>query len=107
MPLYEKIEVECRTLQEGIRKVIELVEQLKDVPPKEPPAPAPEGHVPQHTIEEVRDALRGVVGDDGDNGRARCREMLAKYGATKVSEVNPKDYDALYEEATLWKEIPF
>lgn len=57
---------------------------------------APE--VPTRTIDEVRSVL---VEKSRDGHSAEVRELLGKYGATKLSEINPKDYDALLEDAEV------
>lgn len=57
-----------------------------------------EANKPQVTItlEEVRRALAEL---SRDGFTAQVRELLVKYGAKKLSEVNPDKYEALMQEA--------
>ena len=60
--------------------------------------PEKEANKPQVTItlEEVRRALAEL---SRDGFTAQVRELLMKYGAKKLSEVNPDKYEALMQEA--------
>ena len=60
--------------------------------------PEKESNKPQVTItlEEVRRALAEL---SRDGFTAQVRELLMKYGAKKLSEVNPDKYEALMQEA--------
>ena len=60
--------------------------------------PEKEANKPQVTItlEEVRRALAEL---SRDGFTTQVRELLMKYGAKKLSEVNPDKYEALMQEA--------
>lgn len=50
------------------------------------------------TLEEVR----AVLAEKSRNGHtAKIRELLEKYGATKLSEIDPQKYAALLAEAEV------
>ena len=50
------------------------------------------------TLEEVR----AVLAEKSRNGHtAKIRELLEKHGAAKLSEIDPKKYDALLAEAEV------
>ena len=50
------------------------------------------------TLEEVR----AVLAEKSRNGHtAKVRELLVKYGAAKLSEIEPSKYDALLADAAL------
>ena len=52
------------------------------------------------TLEDVRSVLSGISA----NGHgAEIRELLKKYGQTKLSEIDPKDYPALLADAEVLK----
>ena len=53
---------------------------------------------PQHTLESVR-AILADVSRAGHT--AEVRELLKKYGAAKLSEINPGCYEALVAEAEV------
>lgn len=53
---------------------------------------------PTHTIDEVRSIL---VEKSRDGRSAQVRELLGKYGASKLSEINPEDYEALIKDAEV------
>ena len=58
-------------------------------------APAPE---PALTLE----AVRAVLADKSRNGHtAEIRSLLQKYGAAKLSEIDPANYKALLAEAEV------
>ena len=62
--------------------------------PEAPTAPAR----PALTLEEVR----AVLADKSRTGHtAEIRELLKKYGASKLSLVDPKHYEALLREAEV------
>lgn len=53
---------------------------------------------PQLSLEEVR----GVLAEKSANGHsAKIRALLKKYGHTKLSEIDPKDYPALLADAEV------
>lgn len=66
---------------------------------------APEVRNPEEKTQEEKDYLsledvRAVLADIARKGKtAMIRELLQKYGADKLSVVNPKDYNALLAEA--------
>lgn len=61
----------------------------------ETPKPVPAKEI---TLEEVR----AVLAEKSRNGHtAKVRELLIKYGAAKLSEIDPSKYDALLAEAAL------
>lgn len=60
-------------------------------------APEPEAK-PAVTLEQVR----AVLADKSRAGHtAAIRDLLQKYGATKLSQVDPKHYDALLRDAEV------
>lgn len=61
----------------------------EEVPPEKPKA---------ITLEEVR----AVLAEKSRAGHtAKVRELLEKYGATKLSEIEPSQYPSLLEEAEV------
>ncbi len=67
--------------------------------PATPPAPAPAAPPPKAiTLEEVR----AVLAERSHDGyTAEVRGLLQKYGAEKLSGVDPKRYAALLEDAEV------
>jgi hypothetical protein len=62
------------------------------VQPKSKPTPKP------LTLEDVR----AVLAEKSRNGHtAKIRELLEKYGASKLSEIDPQKYAALLAEAEV------
>lgn len=54
------------------------------------------------TLEEVR----AILADKSRNGHtAEIRSLLQKYGATKLSGVNPADYNSLLKDAEGLKDV--
>ena len=67
----------------------------------EPTPDKPESSVPEKkaiTLEEVRAVL---AEKSRDGHTAEIRELLQKYGADKLSEINASDYPALLAEAEV------
>ncbi len=65
--------------------------------PKEEVAAKPEPK-PQLTLEQVR----AVLADKSRAGHtAAVRELLQKYGASKLSQIDPANYEALMREAEV------
>ena len=75
-----------------------LARQFSGETDKEPAA-APEPEVkPAVTLEQVR----AVLADKSRAGHtAAIRDLLQKYGATKLSQVDPKYYEALLRDAEV------
>jgi len=71
-----------------------LAEQFSSIDPI--PEPTPTKPVP--TLE----AVRAVLAEKSRNGHtAKIRELLKKYGAAKLSEIDPQKYAALLAEAEV------
>ena len=89
------------SLAESIKVVAEVIssnEQPKiaaQTIKKSPPPAAPEKVV---TLEQVRTVL---AEKSQDGLTAEVRALLEKYGAQKLSAVDPKDYAALLKEAEV------
>lgn len=61
--------------------------------PQDKPSPIP---APQVTLEQVR----AVLADKSQDGKiAEVRALISRYGAKKLSEVDPKHYPALLADA--------
>lgn len=54
--------------------------------------------IPFATLEDVRKVL---MEKSRDGHTAEVKEILKKYGADKLSAVEPKDYDAILKEAEV------
>ena len=67
--------------------------------PETPPVPAPADPPPKAiTLEEVR----AVLAEKSHDGyTAEVRDLLQKYGAEKLSGVDPKHYAALLKDAEV------
>lgn len=75
----------------------EYKEPVQDIQtePAEPSAPA-EPVEPELTLEDVR----GVLSDIARSGnREGVKSLLEKYGASKLSAIDPNDYAALLKDA--------
>lgn len=79
-----------------VNQCIEVLESIKaELAPKDNKAKV-ETEAPAHTLEEVR----AVLADLSRRGfTTNVRLMLVGVGASKLSEVDPKDYGALLEKA--------
>ena len=75
-----------------------LAQQFSDAGDAEPTTqPKPE-EKPALTLEQVR----AVLADKSRAGHtAAIRDLLQKYGASKLSQVDPKNYEALLRDAEV------
>ena len=98
MKLLLDVVQELRSLADSIQTLCNaLVEhEYSDSVPDPAPAPAPAAPEKKVTLEEVR----AVLAEKSHDGlTAEVRELLQKYGATKLSGVDPKHYAALLKDA--------
>lgn len=84
---------QCGETLIGISQSLSSMFSGSDEPPE---TPAPEEKV--ITLEEVRAVL---AEKSRDGHTAKIRELLQKYGADKLSEINASDYPALLAEAEV------
>jgi hypothetical protein len=92
---------DIRSLADSLQAVATALEDA-DAPnlaPAAPPAPAPADLPPKAiTLEEVRAVL---AERSYDGYTAEVRGLLQKYGAEKLSGVDPKHYAALLKDAEV------
>ena len=75
-----------------------LAQQFSDAGDMEPPTEPKPDKKPALTLEQVR----AVLADKSRAGHtAAVRELLQKYGAAKLSQVDPKHYEALMKDAEV------
>lgn len=87
-----------KTIKEVLANVIKELTELQVNLPKEDlkSTKAKEEVKPAVTLEEVRSVLVNLT----RNGLTKeVKEMLKKHGANKLSEIDPKDYSDLLNEA--------
>lgn len=88
---------QCGETLIGISQSLYSMFNSNDEPTQTKPAtPAPEEKV--ITLEEVRVIL---AEKSRDGHTAKIRELLQKYGADKLSEINASDYPALLAEVEV------
>ena len=87
---------DLRTAAASINEVADtLAEMFSSNAPEEPVATLPQ---PKVTLETVR----AVLAEKSRKGfTAQVRTMLQKYGAPKLSQIDPADYPALMAEAEV------
>ena len=75
-----------------------LAQQCSDADSTDPVPEAQPEKKPELTLEQVR----AVLADKSRAGHtASVRELLQKYGAAKLSQVDPKHYEALKKDAEV------
>lgn len=100
MKLLLDVVQDLRSLADSIQTLCNaLVEhEYSDSVPDPTPAPTPASPEKKVTLEEVR----AVLAEKSHDGlTAEVRELLQKYGATKLSGVDPKHYAALLKDAEV------
>ena len=76
-------------LKEIAKNLVGLAESLEKLAESESPPP-------NVTLEEVRSVLASL---SAEGKTAQVRDLIEKYGATKLSEVDPVHYAGLMEDA--------
>lgn len=92
--LISDLRTAAATINEAIRTLTEMFSGKAaeaDSPPVEQEKPEP-----PLTLEQVR-AVLSVKSQEGKTDKVR--QLIEKFGATKLSGVNPKDYKALMKES--------
>ena len=75
-----------------------LAQQFRDAGSTDPVPEAQPEKKPELTLEQVR----AVLADKSRAGHtASVRDLLQKYGAAKLSQVDPKHYEALMKDAEV------
>ena len=75
-----------------------LAQQFSDAGSTDPVPEAQPEKKPELTLEQVR----AVLADKSRAGHtAAVRDLLQKYGAAKLSQVDPKHYEALMKDAEV------
>ncbi len=90
---------ELRSAAQSLNSVADSLSALFSASPPESSV-QPESKPPSKplTLEDVR----AVLAEKSRNGQtAKIRELLEKYGAAKLSEINPQKYAALLAEAEV------
>ena len=93
-----KVDEDIRSLADSIQAVCTVVTdnlaaKEADAPPE--PEPSPEPEIP---LEKVR----GVLADKSRSGKtAEVRAIIKKFGADRLSDIDPKDYVAVLKEAEV------
>ena len=101
---------DLRSAAATIKEVAEWLAQQFSAPAEEHHAeevPAEETLVEELQVEapaEIKlEQIRAVLADKSRAGHtAAVRELLKKYGATKLSQVDPKHYAAILKETEGW-----
>lgn len=93
---------DLRSLADSVQAVADAMlqnEPTVDVDPKKS-TPAPQKEL---TLEEVR----AVLGEKSRAGfTAEIQALLKKYGAPKLSGIDPKHYEALLKDVEVLKDAP-
>ena len=92
-----KVAEDIRSLADSVQAVCTVVTDSLSGEAKEVPK-LPEKEKPAISLEKVR----GVLADKSRSGHtAEVRAIIQKYGADRLSELDPKDYAAVLKEAEV------
>ncbi len=82
-------------LAEDLRSLADSVQAVCSLAADKPPEAKPEAGIP---LEKVR----GVLAEKSRDGHtAEVRDIIRKYGADRLSDIDPKDYAAVIAEAEV------
>ena len=93
---------DLRSLADSVQAVADAMLQNESTVDAEPktPAPAPQQEL---TLEEVR----AVLGEKSRAGfTTEIQALLKKYGAPKLSGIDPKHYEVLLKDVEVLKDAP-
>ena len=91
---------DLRSLADSVQAVADAMLQNEPTVDAEPKALAPKKEL---TLEEVR----AVLGEKSRAGfTAEIQALLKKYGAPKLSGIDPKHYEALLKDVEVLKDAP-
>ena len=93
----QKVVRDIRSLADSVEAVCTVLTDSLPSEAKEIPK-LPEKEQPTISLEQVR----GVLADKSRNGHtADVRAIIQKYGADRLSDIDPKDYAAVLKEAEV------
>ena len=91
---------DLRSLADSVQAVADTMLPNEPTVDAEPKAPAPQKEL---TLEEVR----AVLGEKSRAGfTAQIQALLKKYGAPKLSGIDPKHYAALLKDVEVLQDAP-
>ena len=91
---------DLRSLADSVQAVADAMLSNEPTVDAEPTVPAPQKEL---TLEEVR----AVLGEKSRAGfTAEIQALLKKYGAPKLSGIDPKHYEALLKDVEVLKDAP-
>lgn len=91
---------DLRSLADSVQAVADAMTQ-SDTPPEVPPAEKPKAVAPEEPTVSL-ERVRAVLAEKSHDGKTEAvRELLQKYGASKLSAVDPKHYKALLADAEV------
>lgn len=98
--LLRAVAEDLRSLADSVQAVADAMLSNEPTVDAEPTVPAPQKEL---TLEEVRAVL-------GEKSRAgftlEIQALLKKYGAPKLSGIDPKHYEALLKDVEVLKDAP-
>lgn len=89
---------DMRSLADSIQAVADAMSNSGVCTEPEPKTEAAKAEAPKFTIEQVREVL-APLSQSGKS--AEVRELLKKYGAQKLSEIDPSHYGSLIHDAEV------
>ena len=97
-----KVVGDIRSLADSVQELCLLVsDNVQEVPPETMPEEVPkmeEKAEPEIPLEKVR----GILAEKSRAGHtAEVRAIIQKYGADRLSDLDPKDYAAVLKEAEV------
>ena len=91
---------DLRSLADSVQAVADAMLQNEPTVDAEPKEPVPKKEL---TLEEVR----AILGEKSRAGfTTEIQALLKKYGAPKLSGINPKHYEALLRDVEVLKDAP-
>ena len=91
---------DLRSLADSVQAVADAMLSNEPTVDAEPTVPAPQKEL---TLEEVR----AVLGEKSRAGfTTEIQALLKKYGAPKLSGIDPKHYEALLKDVEVLKDAP-
>ena len=88
-------------LIEDVRAVADDLQSIADAMASDEPSAEPEVTPKEETI-RLEDVRAVLAAKSRDGYGAQVRELIAKHGGSKLSDINPSEYGAILQEAEVF-----
>ncbi len=89
-------------LIEDVRAVADDLQSIADAMASDKPSAAEPEVTPKEETIRLEDVRAVLAAKSRDGYGAQVRELIAKHGGSKLSDINPSEYGAILQEAEVF-----